>query len=265
MLGQAENRKRLARARSGGGAKMRIWAVVMCKGGVGRTVLTVSLACQAAKQGLKTLAINLNAQPPLHAWFKTRLASTIPNDHLQVIGAKAGELPFLLNEARHQGIKLVLIDTVPCARGEIIDVCRLSELILMPVKPAAWDLLALHETAEILSSSRTSTYGAAAIGALEKAIVVLNCAGGRTREAEEALKALDGSGVKYICKTRIGERIEVRKAAEIGQGVCEFAPHGKAAAEFAALFHEIVQWHSLTAKPWPSANVIDGGLNRKCA
>jgi chromosome partitioning protein len=237
----------------------------MCKGGVGRTVLTVNLACQAAKQGLKTLAINLNAQPPLHAWFKTRLASKIPNDHLQVIGANIGELPFLLDEAKQQDIKLVLIDTAPCPRSEIIDVCRLSELILMPVKPAAWDILALHETAGILSSSRTSIYGAAVIGALDKAIVVLNCTGSRTREAQQALKALDGSGIKYICKTRIGERMEVRKAAETGQAVCEFAPHGKTAAEFAALFHEIVQWHSLTAKTWPSFNVIDSGLNLKCA
>jgi chromosome partitioning protein len=244
---------------------MRTWAMVMRKGGAGRTVLTVSLACQAAKQGLKTLAINLNAQPPLHAWFKIRLASKIPNDNLQVIGANIGELPSLLDEAKRQGIKLAIIDTSPCARGEIIDVCRLSEIILMPVKPAAWDIIALRETVEILSSSRTSTYGTAVIGAPDKAIVVLNCARGRTREAKQALEALDGSGVKYICKTRIGERIEVRKAAETGQGVCEFAPHGKSAAEFAALFNEIVQWHSVPAETWPSLNAIDGGSARKCA
>jgi hypothetical protein len=76
---------------------------------------------------------------------------------------------------------------------------------------------------------------------------VLNCVTSRTGETGQALKALDGLGINYICKTRIGERIEVRKAAAAGQGVCEFSPHGKTAAEFAGLFNEIVQWHSTAA------------------
>jgi chromosome partitioning protein len=237
----------------------------MRKGGAGRTVLTVSLACEAAKQGITTLAINLNAQPSLHAWFKTRLASKISNDRLQVVGANIGELPSLLDEAKRQGIKLVIIDTAPCVRSDIIDVCRLSEVILMPVKPAAWDIAALRETIEILSSSRTSLYGTAAIGALDKAIVVLNCVSGRTGEAEQALKAFGGLGVKHICETRIGERVEVRKAAAAGQGACEFAPQGKTAAEFAGLFNEIVQWHSVRSTVGPSYNAVDGSLECQSA
>jgi chromosome partitioning protein len=235
---------------------MRIWSVIMQKGGVGRTVLTVSLACHAAKQGFTTLAINLDRQPPLHAWSKARLASNIPNDRLQVISANIGELPFLLQEAARQGVNLVIIDTAPYAKREIIDICRLSEIVLMPIKPAVWDIVALRETVEVLSLSKTSAYGTGA--ALDKAIVVLNCVDSRTSEADQALEALDGLGVKYICKTRIGERIDVRKAAAIGQGVCEFAPHGKTAAEFAALFNEIVQWHSATAmkRPEPSFSTI---------
>lgn len=244
---------------------MRIWAVVMRKGGVGRTVLTVSLACQAAKQGLTTLAINLDAQPPLHDWFNARLAANVPNDRLQVIGAKIGELPFLLGEAKRRGVKLAIIDTAPHAKREILDVCRLSELVLMPVKPAVWDIIALRETVEVLSLSKTSAYGTAVAGALDKAIVVLNCVDRRTGEVEQALKAFDGLGVRYICKTRIGERIEVRKAAAIGQGVCEFAPHGKAAAEFAALFNEIVQWHSVAANAWPRLSPIEGRMDQECA
>jgi chromosome partitioning protein len=228
---------------------MRTWAVIMQKGGVGRTVLTVSLACHAAKQGLATLAINLDRQPSLHAWFKARLASKVPNDCLQVIGASIGELRFLLQDAARQGVKLVIIDTPPQARREIIEVCRLSELVLMPVKPAAWDISALGETLEVLSLSRTSAYSTAIMTPVEKALAVLNCVDGRNSEAEQALQAFDGLGIRHICRTHIGERIEVRKAAAIGQGVCEFAPSGKSAAEFAELFNEIVQWHSTTAKP----------------
>jgi chromosome partitioning protein len=199
----------------------------MQKGGVGRTVLTVSLACHAAIQGFTTLAINLDRQPPLHAWSKARLASKIPNDRLQVISANIGELPFLLQEAARQGVNLVIIDTAPYAKREIIDVCRLSEIVLMPVKPAVWNIVALRETVEVLSLSKTSAYGTAVTAALDKAVVVLNCVDSRTSEADQALEALDGLGVKYICKTRIGERIDVRKAAAIGQGVCEFAPAWK--------------------------------------
>jgi chromosome partitioning protein len=227
---------------------MHIWAAIMQKGGAGRTALTVNLACHAAKQGFTTLVVNLDRQLPLHAWFQARLASEIPNDRLQVISASMGELPFLLEEAARQGVKLVIIDTARHAKREIIDISRLSEIVLMPVRPAVWDIAGLRETLEILSLSNTGAYATADIAALDKALVVLNCVTSRTGETRQTLDVLEGLRVKYICKTRIGERIEVRKAAAIGQGVCEFAPHGKTAAEFAGLFDEIVQWHSTAAK-----------------
>ena len=138
---------------------MHIWAAIMQKGGAGRTVLTVNLACQAAKQGLTTLVINLDRQPPLHAWFQARLASEIPNDRLQVISASMGELPFLLEEAARQGVNLVIIDTAPHVKREIIEISRLSETVLMPVRPAVWDIAGLRETLEILSLSKTGAYG----------------------------------------------------------------------------------------------------------
>jgi chromosome partitioning protein len=219
----------------------------MQKGGAGRTVLTVNLACHAAKQGFTTLAVNLDGQPSLHAWFRARLASQIENDRLQVISANTGELPFLLKEAARQGVKLVIIDTTAHAKRDIIEISRLSEIVLMPVRPAAWDIAGLNETLEILSLSNTSAYGAADAAALDKALVVLNCAASRTGEPGQALNTLSGLGVKHICDTRIGERIEVRKAAAAGQGVCEFSPDGKTAAEFAGLFNEIIQWHSTAA------------------
>jgi chromosome partitioning protein len=247
-----ENRIKRERGYSGigtfEGAIMHIWAAIMQKGGAGRTVLTVNLACQAAKQGLTTLVINLDKQPPLHAWFQARLASEIPNDRLQVISASMGELPFLLEEAARQGVNLVIIDTAPHVKREVIEISRLSETVLMPVRPAVWDIAGLRETLEILSLSKTGAYGTADTAALDKALVVLNCVNSCTGEAGQALNALDDLDIKYICKTCIGERIEVRKAAAIGQGVCEFAPDGKTAAEFAGLFNEIVQWHSTAAK-----------------
>jgi chromosome partitioning protein len=233
---------------------MRTWAVIMQKGGAGRTVLTVSLACHAAKQGLATLAINLDRQLSLDAWFKARLASRIPNDRLHVISANVGELPFLLQDAARQGVALVIIDAAPHARHGIIDICRLSDLVLMPVKPAVWDIIALRNTVEVLSLSRTNAYNTAVTTALDKAIAVLNCVDSRSSVADQALDALDSMGIRHICKTRIAERIEVRKAAAIGQGICEFASHGKSAAEFAELFTEIVQWHSVTARAQSALN-----------
>jgi chromosome partitioning protein len=227
---------------------MRIWAAIIQKGGAGRTVLTVNLACHAAKQGFTTLAINLDSQPSLHAWFRARRASQIENDRLQVVSANSGELPFLLEEAARQGVKLVIIDTSAHAKRDIIQISRLSEIVLMPMRPAAWDIAGLNETLEILSLSNTGAYGTADTAALDKALVVLNCVTSRTGETRQTLEALDGLGVKHICETRIGQRIEVRKAAVAGQGVCEFSPHGKTAAEFAGLFNEIIQWHSTAAK-----------------
>src|SRR5258706_1513649 len=103
------------------GAIMHIWAAIMQKGGAGRTVLTVNLACHAAKQGFTTLVINLDRQPPLHAWLQARLASEIPNGPLPVISASMGELPCLLEEAARHGGKLLIIDTAPHVKREIIE------------------------------------------------------------------------------------------------------------------------------------------------
>jgi MinD-like ATPase involved in chromosome partitioning or flagellar assembly len=164
------------------------------------------------------------------------------------MSANSGELPFLLEEAARQGVKLAIIDTTPHAKREIIEISRLCEILLMPVRPSAWDIAGLRETLEILSLSNTGASESADTAALDKALVVLNCVTSRTGEARQSLEALDDLGVKYICKARIGERIEVRKAAAAGQGVCDFSPHGKTAAEFAELFNEIIQWHSRATK-----------------
>jgi cellulose biosynthesis protein BcsQ len=89
-----------------------------------------------------------------------------------VDGANIGELRLPLQDAARQGVNLVIIDTPAKFRRELIDVYRLSELILMPVKPAVWDIAALRETLEVLSLSRTSAQSTAITTQLDKTLAV---------------------------------------------------------------------------------------------
>ena len=70
-----------------------------------------------------------------------------------------------------------------------------------------------------------------------KAAIVLNAVPSHTGEGQEAAGLLSQMG--RLLPVSLGDRVDFRRALTGGQGVTEFAPKGKAAAEAAQLYKAV--------------------------
>jgi chromosome partitioning protein len=106
--------------------------------------------------------------------------------------------------------------------------------VLIPCRPARFDLDAVASTVDIAKAAKTP------------AAVVINAAP-RGRLAEEARAALQRQGVTVI-ETVLHQRAAYSHAVIDGRSVHEYEPEGKAAAEIDQLYHHITRLYGDTKK-----------------
>ena len=202
---------------------MKTIAVMSLKGGAGKTTLSVHLAVAAAQQGLKVLLLDTDHQQlSCVTWASTREADTP-----RVIGVEPHRLAGALEAARSDGFDLVLVDTAPHAGPDAIDVSRLVDVILIPVRPSVFDLAAANSTLDVVRASTA------------RALLVLSACPPRAPEVAMAREALGKSGVP-VARQEISDRRSFARAIQSGRAVTEFEPDGKAAEEIAALLQEVM-------------------------
>jgi len=199
-----------------------IIALLNQKGGVGKTTLAVNLAALAADDNAKALIIDLDPQRSAADWRTVRTAARpLP----RVAAANVDQLPALLSEAKAEGLNLVVLDTPPHATGEIFEAARLSDLVLVPVRPAVLDLRSAARTLD----------GVAQMG--KPYAVVLNAcpttARGEAGVVRESREALAPHPVAPVALT---QRAALQHAMIDGRAVHEFEPSGRAAAEMRDLY-----------------------------
>jgi chromosome partitioning protein len=205
---------------------MEIWAVLSQKGGAGKTTIALHLAVAAMQAGRTVLVVDLDPQQSAVKWANIR-GQNAP----KVVPAVMPDLNKVLTSAK--GVDLVILDTSPRADRDCIEVCRKADLVILPVRPALWDVAALEETLHLIELA----------GQTAKNVIVLNAVATRTSEGEEASGLL--SQRRTVLKSRIGDRVDIRRAIANGQAVTEFAPSTKAAAEMMALYEEIAKQRRL--------------------
>lgn len=210
---------------------MKTLAITNLKGGVGKSTLTVHLAVEAQRRGLRVGIVDTDygQQSSARTWHSSRADKSLP-----VMAARVTELTYYLQQARAAGMDLLLIDTAPNAGPDAVDVARLVDAIVIPVRPAVFDLDALRATQAIVQAAGI------------EAIAVINFARPHHKKTDQAREMLQQAGLR-VAQTVIGSRVAYETALETGQAVCEFEPRGKAAAEIAALFQELLP--ELAAQP----------------
>jgi chromosome partitioning protein len=114
---------------------MRVIGLLSRKGGVGKTTLAVHLAVLARQAGQRTLLIDLDPQGSAAAWWRAREAETPA-----LVETQPAELRSILDAARTDGVDLVVVDTRPSAEADVAPVAALSDLVLIPTRPAIFDL-----------------------------------------------------------------------------------------------------------------------------
>lgn len=191
---------------------MRTISVISQKGGAGKTTIAVHLAVAAAAAGLRTAIVDLDPQTSARRWGDKR------GREPDVVSDHAERLPQLLATAGANGADLVVVDTAPNADRASLTAARAADLILIPCRPAAFDLDAIAATRELAEIARKVPY------------IVLSAAPVRSSLVAEARAGLTAEGAQ-VAPVVLHNRVAFSHAVIDGRTATEYEPHGKAAAE----------------------------------
>lgn len=207
---------------------MKILALIAQKGGTGKTTLAVHIAVCAMRHKLKTALIDIDPQASAWKWNESRADGR----KLDAIRGEAGQIPAFLQQAKAGGIDLVIIDTAPHSDSAAAIAAQLADLVLIPCRPARFDLDAIASTVDIARLAKA------------RAVVVINAAP-RGKLADEARDALKEQGIAVI-DTVLHQRAAYSHAVIDGRSVHEYEPDGKAAAEVDELYNHITKLYGNT-------------------
>jgi chromosome partitioning protein len=198
---------------------MKTLAIISQKGGAGKTTLAVHLAAAATGAGYRSAVIDLDPQGTAASWGDRRAAQ-----EPEVISGQAIRLPALIKAAQTNGADFLILDTAPNADQTASLAVRAADIVLVPCRPAAFDLEAVETTLMLAKTAAKPAY------------VVLNAvpprSGGIDREAADRLAAQGAQ----VSPHQLTQRAAFAHGVIDGRTAQEFEPHGKAAAEIEAIY-----------------------------
>lgn len=180
---------------------MHVVAFAAKKGGVGKTLLTASMSVVASNRRAsgrwsrprKVAIIDLDPQGCLTEW-RNRRSAVAP----AIAQTAPAELADRLEALSRSGTSLVFIDTPPGHEAILLQVLRVADLVVIPIKPSELDVAA---------ALRTAT-AARAIGV--PYVFLPNGAPFRSRAMGAAIRHLDAHGLPAVppIHQRVGLMLE---------------------------------------------------------
>lgn len=114
------------------------------KGGSGKTTLSVHTAVTAQESGEQVVIIDTDPQQSATTWADARESDSPP-----VATISVGEIDKVMNAARQEGISLAVVDTAPHATPDASKVAQIADLVVIPVRPSAFDIAAAGNAVQI--------------------------------------------------------------------------------------------------------------------
>lgn len=202
---------------------MKVIAVAMQKGGVGKSTLTRSLAVAASAAGLNVLALDMDAQQSTSQWAKRRSRGDAAP--LAVKFTTEIELEGQLEHAKRAGCDLVVIDTPPARSTEAPAAVEAADLVLIPCTPDIEAYEQLQRTARLARTTEVPAF------------VVLNMAQPNSPNEERVARDLIAK-MQISVADAVLHRFKVhRDASREGMAAQEIEPDSKAAVEIGALWN----------------------------
>jgi chromosome partitioning protein len=199
---------------------MKVIAFLSQKGGSGKTTLAVHTAVAAQESRERVVVVDTDSQKSATTWSQAREAETPV-----VVTVAASELSKVIGAAKGDSMTLVIVDTAPHTAPDAVRVASLVDLLVIPVRPTAFDLAAVAGTVAMVQALQV------------KAVLVLSACPSRSPEIAEARQVLAGYGLP-IYAGEITDRRAFARAVASGRAVTEFESDGKAAGEIRNLW----QW-----------------------
>lgn len=193
---------------------MKVIVLASRKGGVSKSTLTAHLAVEAGKG---VAIIDTDSQGSLSDWWNER-ESTDP----AFVSTSIPELRNTLKDLDRQGFRYVFIDTPPAIDKGLIDLAKLADLVVIPVRPSPHDLRAVGATVELVEPTGTPFF------------FVVSSATKRARLTGEAAINLSQHG--KVAPSIIGHRTDFAASMIDGRTAGELNPKGRSAEEITALW-----------------------------
>lgn len=198
---------------------MRVISFLTQKGGTGKSTLALNLAVAAELSGERVVVVDLDPQGTAASWHQSRGSET----PVLIWHTEAGSIDETIQRLSEGGFTLVLIDTPGTENSVTRGAMCAADLCLVPVRPSEADVRATMPTVRTLS----------ALG--RNYALVVNQAPARL-VSNAPLRIVDDGPVLPVV---IAARVDHQYAYALGQGVQEFAPEGKAAAEIIELWRAV--------------------------
>ena len=145
------------------------------------------------------------------------------SDAPEVVSGQAVRIPALVNAAEDNGADFLVLDTAPNADQTASLAARAADLVLIPCRPAAFDLEAIETTLLLAKAAGKPAY------------VVLNAVPPRSFIGKEASAGLVGRGAQ-VAPIQLSHRAAFAHGVIDGRTAQEFEPNGKAAQEIEHLY-----------------------------
>jgi chromosome partitioning protein len=132
-----------------------------------------------------------------------------------------------LAEAAQDGYDLTVLDTAPSADRAAMLAAEVADLIVVPCRPATFDIEAIQTTLEVTKLKK------------RRAVVVLNAAPIRSKVVDEARSAIVRAG-GIVSPVVVCQRVAYQHCLIDGRTAGEYEPGGAAADEVTRLLHDMM-------------------------
>lgn len=184
---------------------MKVVSVLNQKGGCGKTTISINLAHALQLSGDKVLLVDADPQASSRDWNEKNRASILP-----VVGMDRDTLPQDL--ALIGDFDWVVIDGAPRLTQLIAAAISVSDMVLIPVHPSAYDIWACVELVEMIVASQVTNKG------VPQAAFVLSRKIEIAKTTQEAIEVLDNQKIPRF-KSSTNQRVVYASTAGKGQTV----------------------------------------------
>ena len=188
------------------------------KGGGGKSTDTVHIAVEAERNGVRSIVFDCDPQKSACSWGAARQAESPA-----VVPVPAHLLPQAIARAGESGIDLVVIDSPPHTSPEASEVARNAELIIIPVRPSAFEVDRVPASAGMATAAGKTPH-------------ILLSRVDRRQKATIAAATEQLTQYGEIIPVSLGQLSAYEHAIFTGQSVSEINEKSTASQEIAALW-----------------------------
>lgn len=205
-----------------------IISVAHQKGGVGKSTIALNLTSYFARNGAKAAVVDADAQGSISNLIHSFGSE---NSYGSVNLITRTSFKTFSDLQNITDFDVLLIDTPPYLSTNLTEIFQISDFVLVPTKPAVFDMFAIEGTIELINAAKR-TKPDIRMG------VVINMSAPGTKHVEEIRTYLKNKDIPLL-ETEIGKRVEFERCLLYSDSIFGGTDE-KAKEEISRLANEII-------------------------